>query len=246
MRIVQIYEVTSAAEAKALVELGVTHIGVLAGKGKFPREQSYDATGKIFAAVPPTARKVALSLAESVAEVAEVIEETRPEILHIGTWLEALPPSEVARLRELFPATKIMRTIPVRTEEAVRAALAYEGIADYLLLDTWRAGDVCIGATGCVHDWSLSRRIVEATRIPVILAGGIGPENAEQAIRSVGPAGVDSKTRTDSAVGDAKDLDKVRAMVEAVRRADAKRPDDQSPALPDGGLNTHLRARVVE
>ena len=222
MRIVQIYEVTSAAEAKALVELGVNHIGVLVGKGKFPREQSFAAACNIFAAVPPEARKVALSLAESVAEIAEVIENTRPEILHIGTWLEALPPVEVAKLRELFPRTRIMRTIPVRSEEDIKGALAYEGIADYLLLDTWRAGDVCIGATGCVHDWSLSRKIVEACRIPVILAGGIGPDNAEQAIRLVGPAGIDSKTRTDNASGEAKDLDKVRSLVEAVRHADGE------------------------
>ena len=230
MRIVQIYEVTSAAEAKALAELGVTHIGVLAGKGKFPREQSFDATCNIFAAVPSAAKKVALSLAESIGDLAEVIESTRPEILHIGTWLEALPPDEVARLRDLFPGTKIMRTIPVRTEEDVKAARAYEGIADFLLLDTCKPGEVSIGATGCVHDWSLSRKIVEACRIPVILAGGIGPENAEDAIRLVGPAGVDSKTGTDNASGDAKDLEKVRAMVAAVRRADGEPANTGLPA----------------
>lgn len=229
MRIVQIYEVSSAAEAKALAELGVTHIGVLVGKGKFPREQSFAAACNIFAAVPATARRVALSLADSVAEVAEVIENTRPEILHIGTWPEALPPADVAKLRELFPQTRIMRTVPVRTEEDIKVALAYEGIADYLLLDTWKTGDASIGATGCVHDWSLSRKIVEASRIPVILAGGIGPENAEQAIRLVDPAGVDSKTRTDNANGDAKDLEKVRSLVEAVRHADGE------AASPPGG-----------
>ena len=219
MRIVQIYEVTSAAEAKALADLGVNHIGVLVGKGAFPREQSFEAACKIFAAVPPEVRKVALSLGESVEEVAEVIANTRPEILHIGTWPQALPPAAVARLKELFPATRIMRTVPVRTEEDIALALAYQGIADYLLLDTWRAGDVCIGATGCVHDWALSRRIVETSRVPVILAGGIGPDNAQEAIRSVRPAGVDSKTRTDNASGDAKDLEKVRLLVEAVRSA---------------------------
>jgi phosphoribosylanthranilate isomerase len=222
MRIVQIYEVTSAAEAQALAELGVSHIGVLVGKGKFPREQSFEATCKIFAAVPLGARKIALSLADSVSEVAEVIENTRPDILHIGTWPEALPPMDVAKLRELFSATKIMRTIPVRTEDDIRVALAYEGIADYLLLDTCNAGDPSIGATGCVHDWSLSRKIVQASRIPVILAGGIGPENAEEAIRQVDPAGVDSKTRTDNPSGQAKDLQKVQSLVEAVRRADGE------------------------
>jgi phosphoribosylanthranilate isomerase len=219
MRIVQVYEVTSAAEAKALVELGVNHIGVLVGKGKFPREQSFASTCEIFAAVPAAAKRVALSLAESIADVAEVIEGTQPDILHIGTWPEALPPADVAKLRAMFPAIKIMRTIPVRSEYDMNVALGYQGIADYLLLDTFRAGDLCIGATGCVHDWSLSRKIVEASRVPVILAGGIGPENAEEAIRVVNPAGIDTKTRTDNPSGSAKDLDKVRQMVEAVRRA---------------------------
>lgn len=219
MRIVQIYEVTSATEAKQLAELGVNHIGVLVGKGKFPREQSFEAACRIFAAVPDSAKKLSLSLAESTAELAEVIENTHPDIIHIGTWPELLPQAAVAELRALFPATAIMRTIPVRTGDDIDLAVSYEGIADFLLLDTWRAGDPGIGATGCVHDWSLSRKIVMAARIPVILAGGIGPENAEEAIRCVDPAGVDSKTRTDLPGGAAKDLGKVRLLVDAVRRA---------------------------
>lgn len=220
MRIVQIYEVTTPAEAKALALLGVDHIGVLVGKGTFPREQSFAAACDIFAAVTPPLKKVSLSLAESVAEVAEVVINTRPDIVHIGTWPEALPSAEVGRLRTMFPAVKIMRTVPVRTEEDVRLAASYAGIADYLLLDTCKTGDTSIGATGCVHDWALSRRIVETSGIPVILAGGIGPENVEQAIRTVNPAGVDSKTRTDQPGGEAKDLEKVGLLVRTVRRLD--------------------------
>jgi phosphoribosylanthranilate isomerase len=221
MRIVQIYEVASAAEAKSLADLGVNHIGVLVGKGRFPREQSYSATRHIFAAVTSPVKRVALSLSENVAEFGEVVEHTRPDIVHIGTWPEAMPPNEVSKLKAWFPAVQIMRTIPVRTEEDIRLATSYEQIADYLLLDTCKVGDPSIGATGCVHDWSLSQRIVEACRVTVILAGGIGPENAEQAIRRVGPAGIDSKTRTDQVGGAAKDLEKVRLLVEGVRRTEA-------------------------
>jgi phosphoribosylanthranilate isomerase len=66
---------------------------------------------------------------------------------------------------------------------------------------------------------SPSRRIVEEVSIPCILAGGIGPENVVEAVKLVKPAGVDSKTRTDLAGGIGKDLQKVKAIVEAVRRA---------------------------
>jgi phosphoribosylanthranilate isomerase len=116
-----------------------------------------------------------------------------------------------------------MRTIPVREENDVGIARTYEGIADFLLLDTWKSGEPEIGACGLVHDWAISRRIVNAVKMPVILAGGIGPENAAEAIRLVRPAGVDSKTKTDLPDGSAKDLQKVRALVESVKGPDWNR-----------------------
>src|SRR5262249_40933559 len=50
--IVQIYEVTTPAEARALGEMGVDHIGVLVGDGSFPREQTIEKAREIFAAIP--------------------------------------------------------------------------------------------------------------------------------------------------------------------------------------------------
>jgi phosphoribosylanthranilate isomerase len=65
------------------------------------------------------------------------------------------------------------------------------------------------------HDWSISRRIVELLRTPVILAGGLGPDNVADAIRVVRPAGVDSKTKTDRDGSHAQDLDRVRRFHQA-------------------------------
>jgi phosphoribosylanthranilate isomerase len=90
-------------------------------------------------------------------------------------------------------------------------------VADFLLLDTYDAGTRQFGALGRTHDWSLSRRIVDDVGIPVILAGGLGPENVAVAIAAVRPAGVDSKTRTDRPDGTGKDLAKVEAFVTAAK-----------------------------
>jgi phosphoribosylanthranilate isomerase len=90
---------------------------------------------------------------------------------------------------------------------------------DLLLLDSYRPLDRHIGALGTTHDWSISRRIVELVRVPVILAGGLGPENVADAIRRVRPAGVDSKTKTDREGSHAKDLDRVRRFHQAARAA---------------------------
>jgi len=75
-----------------------------------------------------------------------------------------------------------------------------------------------VGATGETHDWSISRRIVERVDVPVILAGGLGPDNVAEAIRTVEPAGVDSYTET-SRTERRKDIARSRAFVRAARSA---------------------------
>jgi phosphoribosylanthranilate isomerase len=93
-----------------------------------------------------------------------------------------------------------------------------DGIADFLLLDSHKPGDKQVGALGITHDWNLDRQIVESVGIPVIMAGGLGAENVVQAIQSVHPAGVDSKTKTDKKDGShTKDLEEVRKFTEAAK-----------------------------
>ena len=110
---------------------------------------------------------------------------------------------------------EMMRSVPVTSQESIATAQSYEGVADMILLDSYQALDNQIGALGVTHDWSISRRIVETVRIPVILAGGLGPDNVRDAIRLVRPAGVDSKTKTDCHGSHAKDIELVRRFREA-------------------------------
>jgi phosphoribosylanthranilate isomerase len=105
--------------------------------------------------------------------------------------------------------------------EAIETALAYQDVSDYLILDTQAPAIAGIGASGQTHDWPISRRIVERVRIPVILAGGLSPENVAQAIRAVRPWGVDSLTHTNRPVagGFRKDIERVRQFVAAAQGA---------------------------
>jgi phosphoribosylanthranilate isomerase len=159
------------------------------------------------------ARRVALSLADDLEEVIEVVAQTVPDILHLGTVPEGLGPEAVITLKSRFPDLKLMRTIPVIDAQSLILAQQYDGLVEYLLLDTYQPGDTQVGATSAPHDWDLSRRIVSSVRTPVILAGGLGPQNVADAIRTVRPAGVDSKTHTDQDGGAFKDIEKVRAFV---------------------------------
>lgn len=218
--IVQIYEVTTGAEARALGAMGVDHIGVLVGDGSFPREQTIEHAQKIFAAIRSQSKALLLSLSDDVDLIARITHELRPEILHLGAAPEQLSPAQVRTLKSEFPQISLMRSIPVVDETSIALARSFEGIANWLLLDSYEFGDRQVGALGVTHSWELDRRIIETVRIPVVIAGGLGPENVEEAIRVARPAGVDSKTKTDRDDGThTKDLEKVSAFVAAARKA---------------------------
>jgi hypothetical protein len=118
-----------------------------------------------------------------------------------------------------LPANSRYRPHPVVDAGNPAIADAYREVADFLLLDSHEPGDGQIGALRRTHDWRLSRTIVDRVPMPVILAGGLGPDNVAAAIAAVGPAGVDSKTRTDRADGPGKDLDAVGRFVAAAKAA---------------------------
>ena len=215
--LVQIFEVQTPAEAAGLARLGVDHIGVLVGDGAFPREQSTAQTKAIFAAVPADKKRVALSLAANLDEVARVVAGTRPDIVQVQAEIDDFSVAMATALKMRFPEVPIIRAIPVLDETSIEIAHSYQGVADFLLLDSYDLEKRQFGALGRTHDWSLSRRIVDEVGIPVILAGGLGPENVAAAIAAVRPAGVDSKTKTDRPGASGKDFAKVEAFVAAAK-----------------------------
>lgn len=197
--------------------IGVDHVGVLVGDGSFPRELPVTAAFDIGAAVSPPSKFLALFLNHDIPLIATWAGELRPSIVHLGASAELLSPKDVTLLKRILPGLIVMRSIPVFGEESIAIARSYDGIADFLLLDSYRPADKQIGALGVTHDWNISRRIVNLAQIPAVLAGGLGPDNVVDAIRSVHPAGVDSKTRTDKDGSHTKDLERVRRFHAAAR-----------------------------
>jgi len=211
----QIYEVSRPEEARSISQIGIDHIGILVGKEEFPRELPLQTAAEIAAAVRAPSKISALFLTADISLIEEWARKLQPAILHLGAAPELLGPHDVATLKRNLPDMLLMRSIPVVSEASIEIARSYEGIADFLLLDSHRESDRQIGALGITHDWAISSRIVEAVRTPVILAGGLGPDNVAEAIRAVRPAGVDSKIKTDRHGSHQKDLERVRRFQEA-------------------------------
>jgi len=216
--IIQIYEAINISEAENMVKLGIDYIGVVAGlKGNYPGVLHPKQAYEIFKGVAGQAKKVLLPFSESLEDISILVSQIKPDILHLAVAPEILLPTDVQTLKIQFPEIKIMRTIPVESEDSIRIAKQYDGIADYLLLDSRSKKDNHIGITGETHDWNISKKIVESVSIPVILAGGLGPDNVADAILKVRPFGVDSKTKTDKIGGVGKDMKKIENFVKNVK-----------------------------
>jgi len=219
---IQIYTMQTPEEAAAIAQLGVDHIGVSPAHKNLPGEVDYDTARAIFAAVPENVTKVALTVDEDLDAIEEMVHATEPDIVHLCGLMGAVPPDAVRELRRRLPDVAIMQAISVGGPEAIEEAIRYQEVADYLILDTQAPDIPGVGASGVTHDWNISRAIVQQTRIPVILAGGLSPENVADAIRAVRPWGVDSLTHTNkplSGGGFRKDIERVRQFVAAARGA---------------------------
>ena len=215
--IVQIYTVQSPEEGLALVDCRVDHIGITPSDHGLPGELSNEKAAEIFAAIGNRAVKVALTVDSELGKIVEMVTTVKPDILHLCGDLKLVTPARVLELRTLLPGMRIMQAIPVMDASALQIAKDYEGVSDYFILDSYSPQIGGIGAAGFTHDWNISRAIVQQARVPVILAGGLGPDNVVDAIQQVHPWGVDSLTRTNEPLGDGmfkKDLEKVRKFVE--------------------------------
>lgn len=221
--IIQIYTTQTPEEGLAMAALGVDYIGITPSNKGLPGEVSDEQGRLIFEAIGNRAVRVALTIEQDLEIIAAMVRTVRPDVLQLcGNPDSMVNPQGAAQLKTMFPGMKIMQAVPVIDSSALKITEAYQNVADYLILDSFSPTIGGVGATGFTHDWNLSRQIVELSHLPVILAGGLSPENVAEAIRAVRPWGVDSLTCTNFPLGGGKfrkDLDLVKAFVENARNA---------------------------
>lgn len=213
---VQIYTLQSVEEALEVVSVGVDNIGITPASIGLPGEISYE-TAKDICEKVEDATKVALSVSSNIDEIVEMVQFVDPDVLHLcgepGELNTNGVKSLIERLQKYNKELPIMQAISVDDMSALDFAKEYEHISDYFILDTSTAAVQGVGASGNVHDWNVSKAIVESVSIPVILAGGLSSENVQEAISTVHPWGVDSLTHTNKFLNDGsfiKDIEKVR------------------------------------
>jgi len=191
-----------------------------------PRKIDSDTAAALISKVPKCLDSVMVIMPENSSRALELIEKVRPDIVQIHSSLSSAE-LEIIREKTDIPIIKTLsvpagmgaskiQSLVNRLLKDVRT-LEESGSVDSVLLDSGIAGKT--GGTGCVHDWDLSRKIAEETELPLILAGGLKPENVQEAIRVVSPYAVDTASGVETS--GKKDAVKIRNFIEEVRCANA-------------------------
>jgi phosphoribosylanthranilate isomerase len=145
---------------------------------------------------------------------------------------------ELDALRVGLPGVVIIKSLVVRPGEDTCHLLdrvtRLAPRVDAFITDTFDPSTGASGATGRTHDWAVSREVVRISPRPVILAGGLTPDNVAAAIGAVLPAGVDSHTGVEGADG-RKDEALVRRFVAEATRAFAAYPQKRPAGGPSSG-----------
>ena len=220
---IQIYSIQTVEEALQCVQAGAEAIGVAVATGaNLPAEVPEATCAEIFAALEGRAQRVLLVVTQTEEETVEYVRRLQPDILQLcGNRLPATP-EFAAQCRAVRPGLRVLQAVGVDGPEAIDRAKYFAGFCDMLILDSIAPGIAGIGAAGRTHDWSIDAEIVRSVPCPVVLAGGLDAENIRAAIEAVRPWGVDSFTRTSDRLpdgGSRKNIEKVRAFVQAAREA---------------------------
>jgi len=210
---VKICGVTRPEWARTAAEAGADAIGLIFAES--PRRIEAETAAAIVAALPPWVAPVGVFVDSPADRVRDLVGR-----LHLAAV--QLHGHEPPEMPAILGPVKVIKVFGVGTEADLDAARRWAEAAgrcgrspDAYLVDA-RAEGGPAGGTGRSADWTLAARMQAEGFAPLILAGGLGPENVAEAIRAVRPWGVDTSSGTEAAPGE-KSPEKIRAFLDTVR-----------------------------
>lgn len=188
--LIKICCIQNDTEVEMAAAAGATHVGLVAAMPSGPGPIAADRIAEIVGAVPTGVTAVLLTAhtdADSIIEHARTTGVTAVQI--VGE----VPADVRLSIKAAAGSIDILQVVHVGGPEALEQAQPAAVGSDFVLLDSGRPSALVpeLGGTGRTHDWAVSAQIVSRLDVPVFLAGGLGPENVAEAIRTVRPAGVD-------------------------------------------------------
>ncbi len=213
---VKICCISSIEESRLAIATGASALGLVSAMPSGPGIIPEALIAEISPIVPPGVATFLLTCLQRTREIVAQQRRLRTNTIQI---CDVLTDGTYEELRESLPSIKLVQVVHVVGDESLDEAVAVAPHVEAILLDSGNQQSAVkeLGGTGRRHDWAISRRIREAVGVPVYLAGGLNAANVREAIRAVGPFGLDvcSGVRTDGRL----DAGKLAAFFAAVRSA---------------------------
>ena len=199
--LIQIAGVIDTAEAQMLQQCGVHYLGFPLRLPVHREDLTEEKAAAIIKSLAPAVFGVLITYLDEAGEIAAFCHALGARIVQLHGDIQR---AELKRLKTLDPNLTVIKSLVVglRDDQALEAMVSeLSPFVDAFITDTFDPKTGASGATGKTHDWRVSRCLVELADRPVILAGGLTPENVKRAILEVRPAGVDSHTGVEDSSG---------------------------------------------
>ena len=199
--VIQIAGIRSCEEARMVASCGVTHVGFPLCLAYHKEDMTAADVRTVINDLPDHVTPVLITYLHDPLKIVELAGYLGVSViqLHGRVLLE-----EMALLRKMAPALCIIKSLIIGDKnwvELEKQVLGFAPSVDVFLTDTFDFSTGACGATGKVHDWNISKKIVELSPRPLILAGGLTPANVCSGIKFVRPLGVDAHSGVEDVHG---------------------------------------------
>jgi phosphoribosylanthranilate isomerase len=183
---VKICGITRKEDLSIAVDAGADAVGFVVGVPSSPRNLPLIQAETLIKFVPIFVKSVLVTVPRNLTELLKTCKQLNPNVIQLhGEML-----FNTCNLRKELPSRSFIRGINANPINAFETAVQTATVFDAVLLDSFVQGK--LGGTGFVHDWEMSKRIKHAIYPkPLILAGGLDPNNVRNAVSLVQPYAVD-------------------------------------------------------
>lgn len=217
-KIIQVAGVIDLEEAKMLMALGVEYLGFPLRLPVNKEDLTEEEATNVIKIIHPPHKAVLITYLDDALEIIEFCNKLNVGIvqLHGGIEIEKLK-----KLKQLRPDIEVIKSLVVKgnnlpeLEDKVNTLSQW---VDIFITDTFDPNTGASGATGKVHDWNISKQLINLSPKPVIIAGGLNPNNVREAILFTNPAGVDVHTGIENKSG-RKDFELTKQFILECRTA---------------------------
>ena len=192
--LIQIAGVIDKEEAVMLMNAGVDYLGFPLRLPVHKEDLTEDEAVEVIKIISPPHRAVLITYLDNADEITKLCTKLNVNIVQLHGKISK---EELERTKLLRPNIEIIKSLVVASDnydKLVKMVETFSPWVDAFITDTFDPVTGAEGATGKTHDWSISKKLVELSPKPVIIAGGLNPKNVKQAILEIKPAGVDVHT----------------------------------------------------